>query len=429
MNIVKIFIWFISMFIISACTNDPSATKTLQVIDIENNINKMEVINLSQFASNIYYMPLETNNDIYLSYIKDCIIFGNYMIVTNLKQCLLYTTEGKFIRQIGKEGRGPGEYQFVNVADFDSDTNIYMQSLRDLLEFKIDGTPTSKMRNQFMLNGSIEEYFTSWILIDDSLFFGHLPNSTGLIKNKALLMNKKAETIKSFKNFILFERDRPVGSGFENFAHVYRFDHLIYYKEFYNDTLFYLDDQFNMIPRYVFNFGKYKEPLSERAKFPGQGFNMSEYLYVYDVFQTNKYILINCQSDNHFTAERLTPRIVNMPDGRAVTVTRNTNRALGIYDKQTENISFCKQTNTDNPLFASGICNDIDAGPRFFPTKQINDSTMLMWIRVDQLLKHVESKDFKDSEPKFPEKKKQLKELVQKLKPEDNGVLMFVTFR
>jgi len=187
----------------------------------------VEVINLSQFASNIHYIPIETNSSTYVSYIDDCTIIGDYMLLKNLKQCFLYTRQGKFIRQIGKEGRGPGEYQFVNIVAFDSDTNIYMQSLRDLLEYRIDGTPIKKSKNQFMLNNSMQEYFTSWFLINDTLFFGHLPNSTGLIKNKALLMNKKAETIKSYKNYILFKRERPVGSGFENFAHVYKFDHLI----------------------------------------------------------------------------------------------------------------------------------------------------------------------------------------------------------
>jgi len=184
-----------------------------------------------------------------------------------------------------------------------------------------------------------------------------------------------------------------------------------------------------MIPNYVFNFGKYKEPLSERAKLPGQGFNMSEYIYVWDVFQTDSYFFINCQSDKYFTAKRLTQKIVNMPDGRAVTVERITNRALGIYNKQTKNLTFCKQTKTDNPLSASGMYNDIDAGPRFIPTKQIDDSTMSMWIRAEELISHIKSEDFKNSSPKYPEKKKELEKLVKKLNPEDNGVLMIVTFK
>ncbi len=147
MNIIKDLILIISILVISACHKDRSKTKSLRIIDIENNMNKMEVINLSQFASNIHYIPLETNNGISLSYIDNCMIFGNYMIVTNLRQCLLYNKQGKFLGKLGQKEEETGEYRFVNVVDFDSDTNIYLQSLRDLLEYRIDGTPINKTRN------------------------------------------------------------------------------------------------------------------------------------------------------------------------------------------------------------------------------------------------------------------------------------------
>jgi hypothetical protein len=90
---------------------------------------------------------------------------------------------------------------------------------------------------------------------------------------------------------------------------------------------------------------------------------------------------------------------------------------------------FCKPTSTDNPLFASGIYNDIDAGPRFFPKKIVNDSTMVMWIDAKQFKDHIASDDFKNNMPKFPEKKKQLEDLANSLTEFDNPVLMLVTFK
>jgi len=117
-----------------------------------------------------------------------------------------------------------------------------------------------------------------------------------------------------------------------------------------------------------------------------------------------------------------------MPDGRVINVLNNTNRGLGIYNKRTKKISFCKPTITDNKLIASGICNDIDGGPRFFPNMQVNDSTMLMWINAADFKTHVESDDFKNSIAKYPEKKNYLKKMADKLSPMDNPILMFVTF-
>ena len=197
----------------------------------------------------------------------------------------------------------------------------------------------------------------------------------------------------------------------------------IFYKEFYNDTLFYLTNHYKLVPRYVFNLGKFKEPVSERAKLL-LGPSMPKYIYVWNVFQTEKFLLLDCQFGDNFPARRLTPKNI-----MGITTTmNNTVNALGVYNKQTNELTFCKPTNTDNPLFTSGLYNDIDAGPRFFPAKQVNDSTMLMWMKAEELKAHVASDDFKNSAPKFPEKKRQLEELANNLSELDNPVLMFVTF-
>lgn len=102
---------------------------------------------------------------------------------------------------------------------------------------------------------------------------------------------------------------------------------------------------------------------------------------------------------------------------------------MGIYNKKTGDLVFSKPTSTDNPLFTTGLYNDIDNGPRFLPQKQINDSTMVMWIESKQLKEHIASDDFKNDSPKYPEKKKELETFANSLSEFDNPVLMFVTFK
>jgi len=429
MKTVKDILWILLTITCSTCGNGQKTNKAIQIIDIESNMNNLEIINLSQFASNLKYVPLKTNGNTYISYISECAFYANFILVTNLKQCLLYDYEGNLITTVGKEGRGPGEYQFVSKACFNNDTNIYMQSLRDLIEYRIDGSFMKKIKNRFMFNNSMYEYTRNWIIINDSLLFSHIPNPTGNIKYKALLTNDDGEIIKSYANHILFSREKPISSSVDN-ANIYQFDKMIYFKEFYNDTLFYLDSQYNLIPKYVFNFGKYKEPVSEREKPVREiGLSMSKYLYVSDVFQTDKNLYLSCKFGDHFPAKRLTPKIITLPNGEVVKGWINTDRALGIYNKKTKRISFCSPTSTDNPLYTSGLYNDIDAGPRFFPNMQVNDSTMVMWIKASELKDHIESDDFKNNVAKYPEKKNQLKELGNTLSAFDNPVLMFLTFK
>lgn len=422
-------VWIIGILLLAYCTNDQKRTQALEVLDIEGSIGKMEVWNLSQFASSIRYVTLETKIENYLSYIKDYREVDKNLIIINLKQCLLFDNDGKFVRQIGIPGRGPGEYQFIDRVGVINDSILTIQNLYDLINYRFDGSVVNQQKNFFRLNDSNDEYIQNWIILDDSLYFGHLPNTTGLIDNKALIFNQTRVIKKSYKNYILFKREKTVASGFEDFAHIYPFDKKIYYKEFYNDTMFVLNDDLNLIPKYVFNLGKFAEPTSERAKLPSQDNKMFEFLYIWEVFQTDNNLFISCQFGDHFPAKRLTPRIVNLPDGRSVTLTRNTNRALGVFDKNSRILSFCQPTSSDNTLFTSGFYNDIDGGPRFYPTKQVNDSTMLMWINAEDFLKHISSDDFKNSTPKYPEKKKQLEELAKNVTVFDNPILMYVTFK
>jgi len=429
MKTFRKFIWIIGLLLLSNCTLDKKESQALQVVDIEGSMNKMEVWNLSHLASSIRYVALETKIENYISNVHDYREADKYMIITNLKQCMLFDKAGKFIRQIGINGRGPGEYQFVNSVGIINDSILTMQSLYDLINYRIEGSVVNQEKNFFRFSNSNEEYFLSWIILDDSLYFGHLPNTTGLISNKALIFNQERTIKRAFKNYILFQREKTVGSGFEDFAHIYHFEKGIFYKEFYNDTMFILDDDLNLSPKYVFNLGKFKEPTSERAKLPGQGSKMSQFIYIWEVFQIDNYLLISCQFGDHFTAKRLTPRIVNLPDGRSITITTNTSKALGVFDKNFLILSFSEPTSSDNPLFTSGLYNDIDGGPRFYPTKQVNDSTLLMWIKAEDFLNHISSDDFKNSNPKDPEKKKQLKEFANNVTMFDNPILMYVTFK
>ena len=118
-------------------------------------------------------------------------------------------------------------------------------------------------------------------------------------------------------------------------------------------------------------------------------------------------------------------------DNNPITVTRefNTTFALGIYHIRSGNLAFSEPTSTDNPLFTSGLYNDIDGGPRFFPTSMENDSTMGMWVDALDFKNHVASDDFKNNEVKFPEKKLELQELADSLTEFDNPILILARFK
>jgi hypothetical protein len=413
-----------ALFLSSSCNNVQKKDNSITLVDIEANISNLKQINLSQFTENIKYVPLETKENLPFSWIAKIEFSENRIFVTDMSIGLLYDSEGRFVAKVGAQGRGPGEYEYISDVGIAPPKMIYLQSIFDLFEYNLDGLFVKKYKSSFRVNDNPDKYLVSWIIIDDSLYFGHVPNSTGRVQYKALIINKYGDIKYKHKNYILYNREKPVASGYEDFAHIFQFKGSVFYNELFNDTLFSLNAKYELIPSYFFNLGKLKMPGSDGTLHRGP--MMAKYIFIWDVFQTDNYLFLNCDFGNRFPVKRITP-ITLVPGTDPVWY--NTKYVLGLYNKITSELVFCKPTSTDNSLYTSGIYNDIDAGPRFFPKKQINDSTMVMWVTPDKLKAHVACDDFKNNVPKYPEKKKQLEEFANSLSETDNPVLMFVTFK
>jgi hypothetical protein len=420
-------IGIIGLMIFMSCNRSQDSGSGLQVIDIESNIDKMEIVKLSQFTDNIRYVPLETKDDIFFVGRWEPIFSDSLVLARDLNKCVLFNLDGRYISIIGKNGRGPGEYYNLKCADFGADSNIFIQGNMNLYKYGLDGSFIKQYDNIFRINKNTYNDLNRWIFLGDSLLFGHIANSSGQAGDKALIINERGDVKYRYKNYILLDRKKPVVGYIEDFAHIIKFDDNYFYKELFNDTLFLLDDKLNLLPRNIFNLGKYGMSTSDRA-LSIRLVNYEDYIKLYEVFQTGDFLFLRVDFGKWFPARRLTP-MPNLYISGGEPIWLNTVDVLGIYNKQTKELIFCKPTDTDNPLFTTGLYNDIDCGPRFFPSEQVNDSTMVMKVEVKRLKEHIASDDFKNGIPKYPEKKKKLEELAENLTDYDNPVLMFVTFR
>jgi len=417
-----VFFGFLISVIISCDWNINNRGDSVKVIDIESNIDNFQVLYLSQFAREIQYIPLENCDELPLTGISHIDIKDKRILIDDGKLCLLYDYKGHFISRIGLQGRGPEEYQFITNIKLGNAKSIYLSDLYDLLEYDFDGKLVKRYPGILFIKN--ENILGSWYLVNDTVIFGRIPNNTGMIHYRAMMVSKSGHIFKTFNNYDQFNRGYVVASGFEDYACIYKYEDVVFYKEFYNDTIFSLSKQYQLNPEYYLKLGRYKEPTEERIK-RFQGPIMFKYLFVFDAFQTSNTIFINCWFGNRFPAKRLHPKnFAGMFD-----TYYNTTEALGIYNKKTGDLVFCKPTSTDNPLFTSGLYNDIDAGPRFFPRLQVNDSIMLMWVDAKELKDHIISKEFIDSNPKYPEKKQELEKLSNNLKETDNPVLVLVRLK
>jgi len=419
------------LILTASCNNPHKVENSLRTIDVVSNVNNMQQINLSRFTDNIKYIALENRKDVTISDYPSFEIADNLILTSDRESSLvIFDIAGHLIVRFGTVGRGPEEYQNINNLSFGNANKVYFHSMADLFEFNSNGSFVYKYSGCMLVDKTF--YLHQWCIVDDSLFLGHIQNNSGQSKYKAILINRDGKVKRYYKNYDLLEnRGSRIVDGF---TQIFKFNRTLYFKEQFNDTLFSLNADYELIPEYCFNLGNLKMPVSVRVSFYEYFAKINDYVAIEDIFQTENYLLLKVNFGNRFPARRLTARPVESPvpgtvSTNSIRVWTNTTFCLGIYDKINRELHFCKPTSTDNPLFTSGVYNDIDAGPRFFPRKLINDSTMVMTISAKDLKYHVASEDFKNNVPKYPEKKRQLEELANSLSEFDNPVLMVVTFK
>ena len=404
----------------------------IPIIDIEDNIKNMEKIFISQFSEDIRYIPLSIDTayplywttHLYVDFSKD------FILDSDGRTCILYDAKGHFIRQIGRQGRGPGEYLGIKYVKLINDgIVVYDYVSDDLIKYKMDGSFVQRYTSG--LTGNKQYRFIDGFFLDDSLILGNIENFTGTDEYKALIIDYHGNIIRYFRNYIFFSLESGLHHAQSpGSAIYYRFGNKTFFKEFLNDTLFQLIDKYELTPSYIFDFGKFKEPLSVRGK-DWNKIDLSTYINIYRICQTENFIILNCGFGKYFPAKRLTPEIISLPGTKDYTQWYNTTGVIGVYDKDSRELVFSTPSSTNNHLSTSGLYNDIDGGPRFMPLGMVNDSTMVMKIRFDYLVEHIASEEFNKSQPKYPEKKKKLELFVDSLKNADfdNPVYMFVTFK
>lgn len=89
---------------------------------VEVKINRSEVL-ASAFMQDFKIIKLKTNKNCIISYVRQVFIDDDLIFLSNgnSMEVLVFDLDGNFLRQIGHEGRGPGE--LINIGDFLVDTS------------------------------------------------------------------------------------------------------------------------------------------------------------------------------------------------------------------------------------------------------------------------------------------------------------------
>ena len=404
----KLLILMICLSLLSSCASI-SSNKGSSVIDIASSVNKGAIYKASDFIKSIRYVPLEMTEASALGYVTNVVVEQEKIYVNDGRPVIhIFDINGAYLQTFGRQGRGPGEYLHisgftVNEAGhlfilsqsqgvFEYDTNLsYVRRISPTMEpspsFSDVITPKEGLfaSNIFYVNWELGEIKEDWVMYD-STAVQHTYNAS----------------IQSFDpstgSFRAYQFAQYV---YKNILNIYRIG---------NDTIFRVDyeKQFERMPRYILNYGKYcltEEFYHKNDDIP----NTAELISLREVFETDQYLFMGFNfrglAPEVFTPER--KRRVQPGGFTMITGGRPNTQVYAVYHKHTGLISVLNHPAPQT----LGLKDDIANGIAFWPMRISAAQELIAWHDAADLLLLVEEG-------------KMDKDLVKNLKEDDNPVVL-----
>ena len=375
---------------------------TFYSIDCSKMIKTSGFVDISEFAENLVYVPLETSSASTLGRIFDAKFTKDYIFIHHDGPLAQFDRSGKFIRNIGTIGRGPAEYLLIRSFSIDEAKElIYIQSnwTREILVFSFKG--------EFVKSIELNLDDRAIVWSRDSLFMCFKEPQAGNEEYVFREINTNGDILQTVKNYSKWQDKPAFGSSnvFWGRNIFYRFNNKLHFKGEYNDTVYTYDSNNRIVPKFFLDLKEYTLPVEMRIE-KGYLNKVPAKYYWACVRETLSYIFI-----------------------RFATYTGNkeeswyADEGYAFVDKSTRNWRAIKNKDEN-----SGFINDLDGGPDFVP-EYTNDTLAFHFIRSIDLKKHLSSDKFKKSNPKYLDKKETLINQFQVLKENDNDVLMIVKLK
>lgn len=380
------YILLFSLLILFSCKREHD--KTFEKIDLFAP-EEDEVITLSDIASDVEYIPLQTTENSYIGRIASMKAVGKFFYIHELNQILCFDKSGNFLFRLNKSGRGPGEYEFLmgfNVNE--KNTYLAIKSYKCILIYNQSDTGFIFI-NKFTLPSTPDKIM--FIGEQDNLLLFY-SNAEGRNPNSMEIINLKGETIFRRPNYLKFKLKGTVSTSLgDNIT--YSLNDCIYFKELMNDTVFNITEDLKIHPYLIFDTEDKR--LTPEVRSDGKFYvsHKAEYFHIEEIYASERYI--------YYT-------YIYKKYGHTV------------YDILTK----LKYQVEDKKFLVDDLGGGINFEPKF-----CDNGVFYSWVESLSLKDYVSGEIFKNSIVKFPEKKKELENMANSLKETDNPVLMIVRLK
>jgi hypothetical protein len=382
-QIIQLFFLFLSGFF-----NNLFCQK-IPVLNLAQAIEHPENITLSDFVESITYIPLATSFDYLVDKYPRVYVTKEYIITITAYKCLVFNRKnGEFLREIGKYGRGPGEYQSsLGLLNECIPAYFFTGFNGTLVKYTLDGVFRGNIKIPGYKDSFVSpSYPMNYSFINDSVIVCDLLIALGTEPNSLMIFNEKGKVYKIIPN-------RNILKTKQNFTlrtdemRFYHFDNRLLAQSMYNDTVFQVSVD-KLIPYFVLNRGKHCPPFESKwwsleKQLQAKFINQPRYS------ESNRFITFN--------------------------FIFNKNTYFALYDKSSKLLKV-----SDNN---SGLNNDIDGFMNIIFDHMNSEGEIIGLIQAKELVYWIE---------KNPEKVKTLNPRLQKLqniKIEDNPVIVIANYK
>lgn len=355
------------------------------IVNIEQNINNSKKLVISLLSNEVYYIPLETKSSCLLKNIRKIEILDSMIFISDFRGLYKFDMNGKFIKQIGQVGKGPGEY--IHVMGFCIDPYRRMINVRDFIPkiktFDLNGNFIKETKHEF----SAHQFY----LLDSMNFVFKLYNIPP--DNEYILYLTDLETYPLFKvknhNIRRFSVDIAPSK-----TPLYFYDNTIRFKDFEVDTLISFNGRCTEAYA-IFNFGKFKldsEAFFASVQDPGYKEQFKNKLWISGIVENSEFLFIRLEKGfeeiNYYA----------------------------LHKKQTG------ETIINN----TGFTNDIDRGVSFWPYYVFNGNILCDFIDAYRFREQVLSNQTANLSGKYEEKYLKLLQLADAIKENDNPIVILI---
>ncbi|KYG78658.1 uncharacterized protein DUF4934 [Roseivirga ehrenbergii] len=394
---------FIVLFTFSSCSNEKEIETGLTTINLVEAYNNAAPINMSDFASDIEYIRLETGEGAFYKWFFLKTTLGDSVILMKSTDriSLFDRKTGTYLRDIGRKGDDPEGFSnaMTELGVNTKNKTVYAKGKLGLYEYSlsegllVNTIPAPQMDDldKKLTKGSLTDIsvIASHGIINDRFVAGYFMNIKGDEPFRLVVYDFNGEVLKLYPNHQSYKKlsdsFRFEKTDFQNY------NNALFFKESFNDTVFNVGAD-TLKPAFLYELGKYSPPYAEQESMSDEKKN--EYMFVRNTLQSPDFVFYNVSFK-----EKL---------------------AYGYYNRKTKE-AFLSDPSTSNSK--TGYTNDIDNFVPFYPTSINEKGEMLGLITAEEVYEWFQNNP--DKIASLPENLQTL----QNIEPEDNPVVMIAKLK